>query len=117
MFSNTLSLCSFLNFRDQVSHPYRTIKTQEQEMESWLEDEYRVASWTGKGTAVEVAASGFPVNIFNGHQIIAGDVNQPEHSNAHNSFELSVDIGPAPTRLTHRNISEHEASPSPLQGT
>jgi hypothetical protein len=25
LFSNTLSLCSFLNVRDQVSHPYRTI--------------------------------------------------------------------------------------------
>ncbi|PNF33414.1 hypothetical protein B7P43_G04158, partial [Cryptotermes secundus] len=25
LFSNTLSLCSFLNIRDQVSHPYRTI--------------------------------------------------------------------------------------------
>jgi hypothetical protein len=24
LFSNTLSLCSFLNIRDQVSHPYRT---------------------------------------------------------------------------------------------
>jgi hypothetical protein len=24
LFSNTLSLCSSLNFRDQVSHPYRT---------------------------------------------------------------------------------------------
>jgi hypothetical protein len=24
MFSNTLSLCSSLNVRDQVSHPYRT---------------------------------------------------------------------------------------------
>jgi hypothetical protein len=24
LFSNTLSLCSFLNVRDQVSHPYRT---------------------------------------------------------------------------------------------
>jgi hypothetical protein len=25
LFSNTLSLCSSLNVRDQVSHPYRTI--------------------------------------------------------------------------------------------
>jgi hypothetical protein len=25
LFSNTLSLCSFLNIRDQVLHPYRTI--------------------------------------------------------------------------------------------
>jgi hypothetical protein len=24
MFPNTLSLCSFLNVRDQVSHPYKT---------------------------------------------------------------------------------------------
>jgi hypothetical protein len=25
LYSNTLSLCSFLNVRDRVSHPYRTI--------------------------------------------------------------------------------------------
>jgi hypothetical protein len=80
---------------------------------------YQIASSKRKAqmraTAVEVAISGFSVNSFNRHKFIAGDLEQPEPSNSHNSFELSIDIGPALTRLTPRNISEHQVSLSPRQ--